>query len=172
MLPCGPAVHLRLRRSRCDVPKAPLCWRACNGMGYRCGRNHGEYRCSLYVFSFVFFLGGKTIVFVFRRVRQRLLPKTPGRDQRAVEPCACAWRFQRRILPSPLGDETRGIADVWLRGCVSRPLRHLVIFDLNIRSRGQSSIVAGLFLLTVPIIQLMGRTLRVGVALSFLYSTC
>jgi hypothetical protein len=67
-----------------------------------------------------------------------------------------------------MGDETRGIANVWLRSCVSppSPLCHLVIFDLILHSRGQSSVVAGLFLLTVPTIQLKGRMLRVGIPLS------
>ncbi len=51
MLHSGSAVHLRLRPSRRDISKAPLCWCACDGMGYRRGRNHGEHRCSLYVFS-------------------------------------------------------------------------------------------------------------------------
>jgi hypothetical protein len=48
----------------------------------------------------------------FRRVHQRLLPQTPGRDQRAVEHYPCVWRFQRRILPGPMGNETRRIANV------------------------------------------------------------
>ena len=62
MLHRSSAVHMRLRRPRRGIPKAPFCWCACDGVGYRPGRNHGEYRCSLYVFSFIqYSIPGMTI---------------------------------------------------------------------------------------------------------------
>ena len=126
MLHRSAAVHLRLRRSRRGIRKAPVCRRARDGVGYLGGRNHGEYRGSLCVFSLVFREKRLfCLIAPFRRVHQRLLPKTPGRDQRAVESYACAWRFQRRVFPSPMGDETRGVANFRLRGSVSRPIDHL-----------------------------------------------
>jgi len=57
-----------------------------------------------------------------RCIRQRLLPKVPGRDQRSPEPCTCASWFRRSVLPSAMVDKARGDADTWLRGCV----RHLL----------------------------------------------
>ena len=57
-----------------------------------------------------------------RCVRQRLLPKVPGRDQRSPEPCACASWFRRSVLPSAMVNKARSDAGTWLRGCV----RHLL----------------------------------------------
>jgi hypothetical protein len=60
-----------------------------------------------------------SMVVHLRCVRQRLLPKVPGRDCRTLESCACARWFRRSVLPSAMGDQTRSDADTWLRGCVS-----------------------------------------------------
>lgn len=56
---------------------------------------------------------------LFRFLRQRLLPESPGRDQRAAESRAYARWFQRCILPSPVGNKARTVGNTWLRGCVS-----------------------------------------------------
>ena len=57
-----------------------------------------------------------------RCVRQRLLPKVPGGDQRSPEPCACAGWFRRSVLPSAMVDKERFAAGTWLRGCVYLPI--------------------------------------------------
>jgi hypothetical protein len=57
--------------------------------------------------------------FAFRFLRQQLLPESPGGDQRAAESCAYARWFQRRLLPSSVGDKARTVGSIRLRGCVS-----------------------------------------------------
>jgi len=61
-------------------------------------------------------------VFLPRFVRQRLLPKVPGRDRRSLESRACARWFRRSVLPSAMVDQARSDAGAWLRGCVSHLL--------------------------------------------------
>jgi len=63
-----------------------------------------------------------SMVVHLRCVRQRLLPKVPGRDQRSLESCACARWFRRSVLPSAMVGQARSDADTWLRGCVSHLL--------------------------------------------------
>ena len=57
-----------------------------------------------------------SMVVHLRCVRQRLLPKVPGRDLRSLECWACARWFRRSVLLSAVVDQTRSDADTWLRG--------------------------------------------------------
>jgi hypothetical protein len=59
------------------------------------------------------------IFFGPRCLHQRLLPEISGRDQRLAEPRACAGWFQRCVLSSPMGDQTRSVTNARLRGSVS-----------------------------------------------------
>ena len=123
MLHSHSVVHLRFCCPWRGTSESPIGWRACDGMGYSPGRDHGQYGGSLYValpkFCLVSFRENSTEgPSRIRCVPQRLLPETPGRDQRAGEPRACAGWFQRRVLSGPMGGKKRSIADVRLRGCV------------------------------------------------------
>ena len=64
-----------------------------------------------------------------------------------------------------MGNEAWGIANSWLRGCVCHPFPSTCKLP-DTMSAHCPSIVAGLFVLIIPTLQLTGRTLRVRVPYS------